>query len=166
MHCLDLGLCVGQKACKRHLESDATAATCTRKTIKCMFCGSVHVDSGHFALYNHARHRCMHCGLFFKSKVPCVGIEALATTPTVVRCQVKFAGRLDGSSRGVEHPEVAASTSRSDALSAAHGASNLQMKQADAMPPSSGSSAEANAGSLSRSDEHPPPPLLMLQAHL
>ena len=134
--------------------------------IKCTFCGSVHVDSGRFALYNHARHKCMHSRLFFKNEVPCVGIEAPATTPTVVRRKVKFAGRTEGSSRGVEHPEVAASTSRSDALNAACGASNVQMKQADATPPSSGSSAEANAGSLSRSDEDSLPPLLMLQAHL
>ena len=126
----------------------------------------MHVDSGRFALYNHARHKCMHCGLFFESKVPCVGIEAPAITPTVVRCKVKFARRMAGSSRGIKRPEVAASTSRSDALSAACGASNTQMKQADATPPSSGSSAEANVGSLSRSDEDSPPPLLMLQAHL
>ena len=134
--------------------------------IKCTFCGSVHVDSGRFALYYHARHKCMHCGLFFESKVPCVGIEAPATTPMVVRRKVKIAGRTEGSSRGIECPEVAASTSRSVALSAARGASNTKMKQADAMPPSSGSLAEANAGSLSRSDEDSPPPLLMLQAHL
>ena len=108
----------------------------------------------------------MHCGLFFESEVPCVGIEAPATTPTVVRRKVKFAGRMEGSSRGIERPEVAASTSRSDALSAARGASNTEMKQADATPPSSDSSAEANAGSLSRSDDDSPPPLLMLQAHL
>ena len=134
--------------------------------IKCTFCGSVHVDSGRFALYNHARHKCMHCGLFFESEVPCVGIEAPATTPTVVRRKVKFAGRTEDSLRGIKHPEVAASTSRSDALSAVRGTSNVKMKQADAMPPSSGSSAEANAGSLSRSDDNSPPPLLMLQAHL
>ena len=133
--------------------------------IKCMFCGSVHVDSGRFALYNHARRKCMHCRLFFKSEVPCVGIEAPATTPMVVRRKVKFAGRTEDSLHGIKHPEVAASTSRSDALSAARGASNTKMKQADAMPPSSDSSAEANAGSLSRSDDDSPPPLL-LQAHL
>ena len=98
--------------------------------------------------------------------MPCVGIEAPATTPMVVRRKVKFARRTAGSSCGIKRPEVAASTSRSDALSAARGASNTQLKQADAMPPSSGSSAEANAGSLSRSDEDSPPPLLMLQAHL
>ena len=126
----------------------------------------MHVDSGRFALYNHAQRRCMHCGLFFESEVPCVGIEAPATTPTVVRHKVKSARRTAESSCGIERPEVAASTSRSDALSAACSASNAQMKQADAMPPSSGSSAEANAGSLSRSDEDSPPPLLMLQAHL
>ena len=126
----------------------------------------MHVDSGRFAMYNHARCKCMHCGLFFESEVPCVGIEAPATTLTVVRRKVKFAGRMEDSSRGVKCPEVAASTSRSDALSAAHGASNTKMKQADAMPPSSDSSAEANAGSLSRSDDNSPPPLLMLQAHL
>ena len=126
----------------------------------------MHVDSGRFATYNHAQHKCMHCGLFFESEVPCVGIEAPATTPTVVRRKVKFAGRTEGSSRGIKHPEVAASTSRSDASSAARGASSTQLKQADATPPSSGSSAEANAGSLSRSDEDSPPPLLMLQAHL
>ena len=108
----------------------------------------------------------MHCGLFFESEVPCVGIEALATTPMVVRRKVKFAKRMAGSSCGIECPEVAGSTSRSDALSAVRGASNTKMKQADAMPPSSGSSAEANAGSLSRSDDDSPPPLLMLQAHL
>ena len=134
--------------------------------ITCMFCDSARVDSGHFALYNHAWRKCMHCGLFFKSEVPCVGIEAPATTPTVVRHQVKFAGRMEGSSHGVKRPEVAASTSRSDALSAARGASNVQMKQADAMPPSSSSLAEANAGSLSRHDEDSPPPLLIVQAHL
>ena len=117
-------------------------------------------------MYNHARHKCMHCGLFFKSEVPCVGIEAPATTPMVVRRKVKFAGRTEDSSHGVKRPEVAASTSRSDALSAARGTSNTKMKQADATPPSSGSSAEANAGSLSRSDDDSPPPLLMLQAHL
>ena len=131
-----------------------------------MFCGSVHVDSGRFALYNHARHKYMYCELFFESEVPCVGIEAPATTPTVVPRKVKFSRRTEGSSRGIECPEVAASTSRSDALSAARGASNTQMKQADAMPLSSGSLAEANAGSLSRSNDDSPPPLLMLQAHL
>ena len=108
----------------------------------------------------------MHCGLFFESEVPCVGIEAPATTSTVVRRKVKIAGRMEDSSRGVEQPEVAASTSRSDALSAMCGASNTEMKQADATPLSSDSSAEANAGSLSRSDDDSPPPLLMLQAHL
>ena len=108
----------------------------------------------------------MHCGLFFESEVPCVGIEAPATTPTVVRRKVKFAGRMEGSSYGIEHLEAAASTSRSDALSAARSAGNTKMKQADATPPSSGSLAEANAGSLSKSDDNSPPPLLMLQAHL
>ena len=126
----------------------------------------MYVDSGRFAMYNHAQRKCMHCGLFFKSEVPCVGIEAPATTSTVVRRKVKFAGGTEDSSRGVKHPEVAASTSRNDALSAARGASNTKMKQADATPPSSDSSAEANAGSLSRSDDDSPPPLLMLQAHL
>ena len=126
----------------------------------------MHVDSGCFATYNHARRKCMHCGLFFESEVPCVGIEAPATTPTVVRRKVIFAGRTEDSSHGIECPELAASTSRSDASSAVRGASNTKMKQADAMPPSSGTSAEANAGSLSRSDEDSPPPLLILQAHL
>ena len=126
----------------------------------------MHVDSGRFALYNNARHKSMHCGLFFESEVPCVGIEAPATTPMVVRRKVEIARRMAGSSHGIKRPEVAASTSRSDALSAACGASNTQLKQADAMPPSSGSSVEANAGSLSRSDEDSPPPLLMLQTHL
>ena len=105
-------------------------------------------------------------GFLFESEVPCVGIEAPATTPTVVRRKVEFAGRTEGSSRGVECPEVAVGTSKSDASSAARSASNTKMKQADTMPPSSGSSAEANARSLSRSDEDSPPPLLMLQAHL
>ena len=126
----------------------------------------MHVDSGHFAMYNHAQRKCMHCGLFFESEVPCVGIEAPAATPTVVRRKGKIARRPEDSSHGVERPEVAASTSRSDASSAARGASMAEMKQADAMPPSSDSSAEANAGSLSRSDDDSPPPLLMLQAHL
>ena len=126
----------------------------------------MHVDSGRFVLYNHAWRKCMHWGLFFKSEVRYVGIEAPATTPMVVRHKVKFARRTAGSSHGVEHPEVAASTSRSDALSAARSASNTQLKQADTMPLSSDSLAEANAGSLSRSDEDSPPPLLMLQAHL
>ena len=108
----------------------------------------------------------MHCGLFFESEVPCVGIEAPAATPTVVRRKGKIARRPEDSSRGVERPEVAVSTSRNDVSSAAHGASNAEMKQADATPPSSDSSAEANAGSLSRSDDDSPPPLLMLQAHL
>ena len=126
----------------------------------------MHVDSGCFVLYNHARHKCMHCGLCFESEVPCVGIEAPVTTPTVVQHKVTFARRTAGSSCGIEHPEVAASTSRSDASSAARGASITQLKQADATPLSSGSLAEANAGSLSRSDEDSPPPLLMLQAHL
>ena len=98
--------------------------------------------------------------------MPCVGTEAPATTPTVVRRKVKSAERTEDSSRGIEHPGVAASTSRNDASSAARGASNTEMKQADATPPSSGSSAEANAGSLSKSDEDSPPPLLVLQAHL
>ena len=131
-----------------------------------MFCGSVHVDSHRFALYNYARHKCMHCGLCFESKVPCVGIEAPVTTPTVVQCKVHFAKRTAGSTCGVKRPEVAASTSRSDVSSAARGASITQLKQADATPLSSGSSAEANAGSLSRSDDDSPPPLLMLQDHL
>ena len=118
-----------------------------------MFFGSVHVDSGRFALYNHARHKCMYCRLFFKSEVPCVGIEDPATTPMVVRHKVKFAGRTEDSSHGVECPEVAASTSRSDALSAARGTSNTKLKQADATPPSSGFSVETKAGSLSRSED-------------
>ena len=126
----------------------------------------MHVDSGHFAAYNHARRRCMHCGLFFESEVPCIGIEAPAATPMVVQRKGKIARRPEDSSCGVERPEVAASTSRSDASSAARGASNTEMKQADATPPSSDSSAEANAGSLSRSDDDSLPPLLMLQAHL
>ena len=126
----------------------------------------MHVDFGHFATYNHARRKCMHCGLFFESEVPCVGIEAPAATPTVVRRKGKIARRPEDSSRGVERPEVAASTSRSDASSAARGAGNAKMKQADATPQSSDSSAEANAGSLSRSDDDSPPPLLMLQVHL
>ena len=131
-----------------------------------MFCGSVHVDSGRFALYNHARRKCMQCRLFFENEVPCVGIEAPATTSMVVQRKVKFARRTEDSSCGVKRSEVAASTSRSDALSAAHGASNTQLKQAETTPPSSGSLVEANTGSLSRSDEDSPPPLLMLQAHL
>ena len=126
----------------------------------------MHVDFGHFATYNHARRKCMHCGLFFESEVPCIGIEAPATTSMVVRRKGKIARRTADSSRGVKHPEVAASTSRSDALSAARGASNTKMKQADATPPSSDSSAEAHAGSLSRSDDDSPPPLLIMQAHL
>ena len=137
-----------------------------KRVVKCTFCHSVHVDSGCFVTYNHARHKCMHCGLFFESEVPCVGIEAPATMPTVVQRKVKFAGRTEGSSRGIKRPEATASTSKSDASSAARGASNTKMKQADATAPSSDSSAEANAGSLSRSDDDSPPPLLMLQAHL
>ena len=126
----------------------------------------MHVDSGRFALYNHTQHKYMHYWLFFKSEMPCVGIEAQVTTPMVVQRKVNFARRTAGSSCAVKCPKAAASTSRSDALSAARGASNTQLKQADAMPLSSGSSAEANAGSLSRSDDDSPPPLLMLQAHL
>ena len=126
----------------------------------------MHVDSGHFVTYNHAWHKCMHCRLFFESEVLCVGIEAPATTPTVARHKVKFAGRTQDSSCGVECPEIAASTSRSDALSAVRGASNTEVKQADAPTPSSDSLAEANAGYLSRSNDDSPPPLLMLQAHL
>ena len=131
-----------------------------------MFCGSVHIDSGRFALYNHARHKYMHCKLCFESEVTCVGIEAPVTTPMVVRCKVNFARRTAGFSCGIEHPEVATSTSRSDALSAARGASNTKMKQADATPPSSGYLAKANAGYLSRSNDDSPPPLLMLQVCL
>ena len=43
--------------------------------MSCPFCNSIHVDKGKFVKFNHLKHKCFHCGLFFSSAVPCVGVE-------------------------------------------------------------------------------------------
>ena len=45
------------------------------QVVICTFCGSVHVDKGKYKKFNHVSHKCFHCGLFFHSTVPCVGVE-------------------------------------------------------------------------------------------
>ena len=34
-------------------------------------------------MFNHLKHSCFHCGLFFSSTVPCVGIELVLAKPAV-----------------------------------------------------------------------------------
>ena len=45
------------------------------QVVTCTFCVSVHVDKGKYRKFNHVSHKCFHCGLFFQSTVPCVGVE-------------------------------------------------------------------------------------------
>ena len=51
------------------------------QVVTCTFCGSVHVDKGKYRKFNHISHKCFHCGLFFQSTVPCVGIEPVVQQP-------------------------------------------------------------------------------------
>ena len=51
------------------------------QVVTCTFCGSVHVDKGKYKKFNHVSHKCFHCGLFFQSTVPCVGVEPVVQQP-------------------------------------------------------------------------------------
>ena len=51
--------------------------------VSCPFCKSINVDKGKFAKFNHLKHKCFHCGLFFSSAIPCVGVEPVVTKPAV-----------------------------------------------------------------------------------
>ena len=53
--------------------------------MSCLFCNLIHVDKGKFTKFNHFKHKCFHCGLFFSSAVPCVGVE-----PVVPKLAVKL----------------------------------------------------------------------------
>ena len=54
-----------------------------QQVVSCPFCNSIHVDKGKFAKFNHLKHKCFHCGLFFSSAVPCVGVEPVVPKPAV-----------------------------------------------------------------------------------
>ena len=54
--------------------------------MSCLFCKSIHVDKVKFAKFNHLKHKCFHCSLFFSSPMPCVGVE-----PAVPKLAVKLA---------------------------------------------------------------------------
>ena len=47
------------------------------------FCNSIHVDKGKFAKFNHLKHKCFHCGLFFSSSMLCFGVEPVVPKPAV-----------------------------------------------------------------------------------
>ena len=53
------------------------------RVVTCPFHNLIHVDKGKFATFNHLKHKCFHCGLFFSSAVPCVGLEPVLPKPAV-----------------------------------------------------------------------------------
>ena len=53
------------------------------RVVTCLFCNSIHIDKGKFAMFNHLKHKCFHCILFFSSVVPCVGVELMLPKPAV-----------------------------------------------------------------------------------
>ena len=54
------------------------------QVVTCTFCGSVHVYKGKYKTFNHIPHKCFHCGLFFRSSVPCVGVEPVVQKPVAL----------------------------------------------------------------------------------
>ena len=58
-------------------------APLVHQVVSCPFCNLIHVDKGKFAKFNHLKHECFHCGLFFSSAVPCVGVEPVVPKPAV-----------------------------------------------------------------------------------
>ena len=68
--------CVQAEACGCAFEVCRSAKQeLVYQVVTCTFCGSVHVDKGKYKKFNQISHKCFHCGLFFQSTVPCVGIE-------------------------------------------------------------------------------------------
>ena len=68
----------------------AFEACCSAKSklvyqvVTCTFCGSVHVDKCKYKKFNHASHKCFHCGLFFLTAVPCVGVDPMVQKPVAL----------------------------------------------------------------------------------
>ena len=54
------------------------------QVVTCTFCGSMHVDKGKYGKFNHVFHKCFHCGLFFWSSMPCVGVEPVVQKPVAL----------------------------------------------------------------------------------
>ena len=44
----------------------------------------MHVDKGKYRKFNHVSHKCFHCGLFFLTTVPCVGVEPMVHKPVAL----------------------------------------------------------------------------------
>ena len=53
------------------------------QVVSCPFCKSIHVDKGKFTKFNHLKHKHSHCGLFFSSAMPCVGVKPVVPKPAV-----------------------------------------------------------------------------------
>ena len=54
------------------------------QVVTCTFCGSVNVDKGKYKKFNHISHNYFHCGLFFRSSVPCVGVAQVVPNPVAL----------------------------------------------------------------------------------
>ena len=52
--------------------------------VYCPTCGTVHVDEGEHAGFNHAMHVCMTCHSRFQSPVSCVGVPEVPRVPARV----------------------------------------------------------------------------------
>lgn len=48
----------------------------TPAILHCPACGVQHVDKGKWAKFDHRRHLCYGCGLFFEATEPNVGVAA------------------------------------------------------------------------------------------
>ena len=44
----------------------------------------MHVDKGKYKKFNRVSHKCFHCGLFFLTAVPCVGVEPMVQKPVAL----------------------------------------------------------------------------------
>ena len=42
------------------------------------------MDKGRYRRFNHVSYKCFHCGLFFQSTVPCVGVEPVVQQPVAL----------------------------------------------------------------------------------
>jgi len=52
----------------------------TPAILHCPGCGAQHVDKGRWAAFDHRRHLCYACGLFFEAPKPGVGVARLGSS--------------------------------------------------------------------------------------
>lgn len=53
------------------------------ETIKCTYCGNLHLDRDWFSVHAHRRHLCHHCGRYFRDTTTAVGNPAAAARTAV-----------------------------------------------------------------------------------